>query len=123
MEGTLVFSELPYRTTMQHFVQDSCRLPLFDHDAYLIDTADIPPAIILDFIYGIVAYHHWKSNEDPPDTLLRYFDEQHYKLALHRAPRIPIDDFDSDLRTLHTFPRATQGRVTNEISKTQWMKY
>jgi hypothetical protein len=80
---------------MQHFVQDSCRLPLFDHDAYLIDTADILPAIILDFIYGIVAYQHWKSNEDPPNTLLRYFDEQHYKLALHRAPRIPIDDFDS----------------------------
>ncbi|KAI0002222.1 hypothetical protein BJV74DRAFT_817907 [Russula compacta] len=86
-EGVMVYQDLPYRITMQHFVPDSSIQPLPDHDAYLIGMEDtLPPAIILDFIYGAAAYKHWRSDkENVHEKLQSYFTEV-YEPILRRKP-------------------------------------
>jgi len=63
---------------LQHFVPDQGRYPIADDDAHIIRTAEeLPPAIILDFMYGAAAYQQWKpdktSGKYPFTRLLVYF--------------------------------------------------
>jgi hypothetical protein len=80
---------------MQHLVPSMGIEPLLDHDARLVGTADsLPPAVILDFIYGIAAYRRWRSHENVHKILASYFKD-HYEPVLKRPSPKPTGVFDS----------------------------
>ena len=61
--------------------------PLPDHDAYLVGTADtLPPAVILDFIYGIAAYRHWRSDKNAHEKQASYFKDHYEPVIKADAP-------------------------------------
>jgi hypothetical protein len=91
-----VYAGLPYRITGQHFVQPSLREPVPNHDARLVGTEDLlPPAVVLDYFYGVAAYQCWRSDKDSvPEVLESYFRE-HYEPILRQEHPIPTDDTDN----------------------------
>lgn len=46
-------------------------------DALFQDTNLLPPAVILDYVYGVVAYNHWKSRHVVHSVMENYHQE-HY---------------------------------------------
>ena len=91
----MVCQDLPYRITMQQFVPYSRIRPLPDDDAYLVGTDDsLPPAIVLDFIYGTTAYKRWRSDKENVHEKLRSHFTEIYEPILRRRPsECPTTDF------------------------------
>ena len=52
-----------------------------------------PPAIILDFLYGVASYALWKSGNDVHAVLKKY-RQDHYA-SIPTPPRAPLSDDDS----------------------------
>lgn len=95
-EGVQVYQDLPHRVTMQHLVPDTCLRPIHDHDALLIGTKQtLPPAIILDFMYGAAAYQCWQTGKNIHEQLQTYHSS-HYKPILDlRPPEDTLSDSES----------------------------
>ena len=81
-----MFTDLPYRITGQHFVPASADEQVPNHDAHLVGTEDLlPPAVILDYFYGVAVYRCWRSDKNRvPEILVSYFRE-HYEPILRQA--------------------------------------
>ena len=54
-----------------------------------------PPAIILDFLYGVASYALWKSGKDPHAVLKKY-RKDHYE-SIPMPPPAPLSDDDDSL--------------------------
>jgi hypothetical protein len=91
-KGILMYPELPYRITMQSLVPDSCYRPRPDDDAHLAGTEDLlPPAIVLDYMYGAAAYQRWKSDQDVHKKIWAYFKD-HYEPVLNDTSKSSTPD-------------------------------
>jgi len=54
-----------------------------------------PPAIILDFLYGVASYALWKGGKDPHAVLKKY-RKDHYE-SIPMPPPAPLSDDDDSL--------------------------
>jgi len=71
---------------MQHLEPDECDWPVPDADAHLTGSEEsLPPAIILDYVFGAAAYRRWKSNPDMNHEQIRAYHEMHYQVIPHEG--------------------------------------
>ena len=83
---------------MQRIVPDSSRRRVPDDDARLVGSeSELPPAVLLDFIYGAAAYQRWKSDETVDSKLNPYCSEKYEKtLSLKLVPIEPSGSEEVD---------------------------
>jgi len=73
--------DLPYRITMQRIVPDPARHSFPEDDARLVGSEnELPPAILLDFIYGVAAYQRWKIDDAIHRKLSSYYTDKYEKI-------------------------------------------
>ncbi|KAH9959992.1 hypothetical protein BC827DRAFT_428419 [Russula dissimulans] len=94
-QGTTVYPEFEYRFTMQHIVPDLSIYPTPDVDARLDGSkSNVPPAILLDFMYGAAACQRWKTNDAVHENLDAYYNAT-YKPVLE-TPKPPTESFGDE---------------------------
>jgi hypothetical protein len=83
------------RITLHHLRPHTSRVPIPQYDARIAGAGIPPPSVvILDFMYGVAAYHHWGSGQDFEEVLQHRFTE-HYKSIPIPATSQPSSDDDS----------------------------
>jgi hypothetical protein len=89
--------EMPFRITMQNLEPDGSRCPVPDTDTlFTAPEESLPPAIILDYVFGAAAYKLWRSNPDESHEKMRAYHEAHYQVIPHQeSTRHPIPDSPS----------------------------
>ena len=67
------------RITLQRMKPPTTLFPIPEVDAIFRGTGDqLPPAILLDYMYGVAAYHRWRDGQDVPQFMKDYHAE-HYE--------------------------------------------
>jgi hypothetical protein len=84
-KGIKIYPEMPFRITMQNLEPDDSYCPVPDTDALLTAPEEsLPPAIILDYVFGAAAYKLWKSSPDETHAKMRAYHEAHYQVLPHQ---------------------------------------
>ena len=83
---------------MQHIIPDLDRRPVPDDGARLVGSeSELPPAILLNFIYGAAAYQCWRTDETVNSKLNPYCSEKYEKtLGLKGPELVPIEPSGSE---------------------------
>jgi len=84
-KGVRTHPETPFRISMQNLKPDDSYCSVPDTDAFLTAPEEsLPPAIILDYVFGAAAYKLWKSNPDENHEKMRAYHEAHYQVTPHQ---------------------------------------
>jgi hypothetical protein len=66
-----------------------------DVDARFQDIS-LPPAVIVDYMYGVAAYNRWSSRRDVDDVMESYRAKHYAHIPVPPLPSPPSDDDDDD---------------------------
>jgi len=74
---------------MQRIVPSTALHAFPEGDARLIGSEnELPPAILLDFVYGAAAYQHWKIDDAIHRELSSYYTDKYEKILSSEGPQV-----------------------------------
>ncbi|KDQ56787.1 hypothetical protein JAAARDRAFT_301400 [Jaapia argillacea MUCL 33604] len=84
------------RITLQHLIPHGGVRPILPFDACIAGTGNLPPpAILLDYMYGVAAYRRWGCGEHIKELMERRFTERYGTLPAPPVSGSASDDEDS----------------------------